>query len=221
MYDEIQNPEKYKGTKLKEYYYNQVNIYVNQADFHWAVFSGVWAPFGQASLLGNHPLLGFEFGSKYRKTYFNVSMYLKFANATNNYTFLLADSARVTNHFFGGYIELDCEREILKIRRNEFNILAGIAWDGFDTIETNTNDDRTDNDKGKSINSLNLNVGLGYRYIFKNSAYLGIRGKYNFVNYKNVGGTDLSGHTVTIAFVYGGFLNSMKSYNLERYNYHY
>lgn len=220
FYDELQNPDRYNGTKLKDYYYKQVNKYVNLAGFHWALFSGVWTPFGKASLLGSHPLLGFEFGSKYRKMYLNVSMYFKFSNAVNKYTFMLEDSARITNHFFGGYFGLDFERELIKVRKNEFNILAGISWDGFDTMESNTKDDRTDNDKGKSISSLNLNVGLGYRYIFKNSAYLGIRGKYNFVNYKNVGGTDLSGHTMTITIAYGGFLNSMKSYYLKQYNYH-
>jgi len=219
LYTEIQNPKKYNETKLKEYYYKLINKYVNQAEFHWSVSSGIWIPFDNASLLGNHPLLGFEFGSKYRKMNFNASIQFKFINSANKYTVIVDDSSRITNHFFGGYIGLDCEREIFKIRRNEFNVIGGIAWDGFGVLDKNINDDRTDNNDGKSINSLNLNVGLGFRYMFKNDAYIGIKGRFNFVHYNNTGGTDLSGNTMTIAFVYGGFLNNVKNYYLKLYKY--
>jgi len=219
LYNEIQKKEKYNNTKLKEYYYRLVNKYINLPEFHLSLFSGIWMPFDNAKLLGNHPLIGLEMGAKTRKTNYNLSGYLKFLQSANEYKIIFNDSIITSNYFFGGYVGFDIERELYKIKSNEFNFSAGIGYDGFSAVKTNTNDECIENDKGKSINSLNLNVGLGYRYNLKNNTYLGFRAKYNFVNYKNQGGTDLSGNTIIFTVIFGGFANDLKNDNLKLLNY--
>jgi hypothetical protein len=215
LFNELQNNGNYEGTKLKEYYYSLVNKYVDLPEFHWSLYSGIWIPLSNAKILGNHPIIGIELGCRYKKFNYNLSMNIKFSRSQDEYLIVLEDSVRKTNYFFGGYIGLDVEREIVKSNSNEIDLLIGIGYDGFSTINNNTSDDNPNNDVGKSINSLNLNTGLGYRYKFKNHTYFGLRAKYNFVNYKNSGGSNLSGNTLTIILAFGGFSNYKKNINLE------
>jgi hypothetical protein len=221
FYNELQSKDKYNGTKLKEYYFTLVNESLKLYEFNIAFYSGVWIPFSSANTLGVHPIIGLDAGCKYRKFIFNLSMYLKFAKTPNDYTVVAEDSLWTTDYFFGGYVGLDIEREIIKFGNNEIDFLIGVGYDGFGALDYSLADASDENDVGKNINSLNINTGLGYRYNFKGHSYLGIRGKYNFVNYKNTGGTDLSGNTASIVLVIGGFSNNKKYSGLKALNYKY
>jgi hypothetical protein len=221
FYNELQSKDKYNGTKLKEYYFKLVNESLKLFEFNIALYSGVWIPFSSATTLGVHPIIGLDAGCKYRKFIFNLSMYLKFAKTPNDYTVVAEDSLWTTDYFFGGYVGLDIEREIIKFGNNEIDFLMGVGYDGFGTLDYSLADASDENDVGKNINSLNINTGLGYRYNFKGHSYLGIRAKYNFVNYKNTGGTDLSGNTASIVVIIGGFSNNKKYSGLKALNYKY
>lgn len=218
--NEIQNTNHYDSSKIKTYYNKKVSKYINKPDFHYNILTGIWIPTGNAKLLGNHPLIGFQCGAKYKKTTFNLTIYFKFLKSKNDYQLIPNGSLDTSSHFFGGYIGADVEREIFKLKRNQFDLLGGIAWDGFDAINTDTKDNNPNNDKGHSINSINLNLGLGYKYNFSKKGYIALQGKYNFINYKNLGGTDMSGNAITIIFLVGGFTNTIKDYELKtlRYN---
>lgn len=221
FYNELQCKDKYNGTKLKEYYFKLVNESLNLYEFNIAIYSGVWVPFSRANTLGVHPIIGLDAGCKYRKFIFNLSMYLKFAKTPNDYMVVVEDSVWATDYFFGGYVGLDIEREIIKFGNNEIDLLLGVGYDGFGALDYSLADASTENDVGKTINSLNINTGIGYRYNFKGHGYLGVRGKYNFVNYKNIGGTDLSGNTASIVVIIGGFSNNKKYSGLKTLNYKY
>jgi hypothetical protein len=221
FFSEIQSKDKYKGTKLKEYYFDLVDRSINLPESHFAFYSGIWLPFDNANTLGVHPVIGLEGGCRFRKFNFNLSLYLKFVKTANEYTVMVKDSVYVTDYFLGGYVGLNIDREIFKYKKNEFDFLLGIGYDGFSALDYSTSDSNPDNDEDKSINSLNINTGLGYRYNFKSKTYVGLRCNYNFVNYINSGGTDLSGNTMTIVLVAGGFGNQKKSSNLEALHYKY
>jgi len=218
----IQNSNHYSNSMLYRYYFNEVDKYRFKPDAMYSIYSGVWIPTGNASLLGNHPLIGFQVGMRYKKTLFAANMDFKFINSPNPYLVIRDGELEPesTKHFFGGYIGGNIEQELFRLnKKNQFDLLAGIAFDGFDAIATNTNDNNPENDKGKSINSLNLNVGAGYKYFFTRNLFLAVQGKYNFVNYKNPGGTNLSGNTFTLTIAMGGFTNHIKDYNLRSLRY--
>jgi len=221
FFAEIQAKDKYNGTMLQEYYFSLVNRYLKLPESHISLFSGIWVPFDNANTLGVHPVLGLEGGLRYRKFNFNLSMYLKFIKTANEYTVMVEDSATVTDYFLGGYVGLNVDREIFKFNNHEFDLIVGIGYDGFSAINNSTSDENPNNDEGKSINSLNINTGLGYRYNFKSHTYIGLRGNYNFVNYINTGGTNLTGNTMTIVLVVGGFGNQKKQTNLETLKFKY
>jgi hypothetical protein len=79
---------------------------------------------------------------------------------------------------------------------NEIDLLGGIGLDGMDVLNIGKPEDP--NRITKSLNSLNLNLGIGFRHYFQNRTYWGIEARYNFVNFKNTGGTDLTGNTISI-----------------------
>jgi hypothetical protein len=217
---EIQTDTIYNNTEFKSYYYKRVDKYRYKADLNFNVFTGIWIPFDNAALLGNHPVLGFQIGAHFQKMTYNFTLAFRLLKSKNEYTILRNGNIETTDNFFGGYVGVDVEREIYRFGKNEFDILAGIGYDGFTSVITNTEDDNPDNDVGNSIGSINTNFGLGYRHHFSNRRYIGIQGKYNFVNYVNTGGTNLSGDNITISIFYGGFSNSQKDYELNelRYN---
>jgi hypothetical protein len=177
--------------------------------------SGIWIPFDNASLLGIHPLIGFQAGFRSKKMTYNLTLAFKFVESKNEYEILLDGNSVKTNTFFGGYIAADIERDILKFGKNEFDLLGGVGYDGFDAVNVNTEDDDPDNDVSHSINSVNINFGLGYRHYMRYKRYIGLQGKYNFVNYNNPGGTNLAGNTITITLVFGRFFNESKDYYLN------
>ena len=216
---EIQNDTIYSNTKFRSYYDKRVNKWKQKADLNINLFTGIWVPYGNASLLGNHPLLGMQVGGHKQKMTYNLTVAFRLGKSKNEYTILRDGNTETTDKFMGGYIGTDIEREILKFGKNEFDILAGVGYDGFASYMTNTEDDNPNNDVGHSISSLNTNFGLGYRYFYSNKSYIGVQGKYNIVNYVNTGGTNLTGDILTISIFYGGFINHQKDFELNELRY--
>jgi len=217
---EIRDNPIYNETKIKQLYLNEVNKYLDLPDYNVNLYAGVWMPTGNAKLLGNHPFVGFQTGVRFKKMTYNLNMGIKFLNSENEYQFQIDGIIDTSTYFFGGYLGADIERAIIKTERYQFDLLSGIAYDGFNVINSDTNDDNPDNDISRSLNSLNINFGLGYKHYFNRNGYIGVQGRYNFVNYNNSGGTDLSGNTITITFLFGGFSNPTEYQNLNALRYY-
>jgi len=216
---EFQHDTIYSKTGLSIYYYQRVDKYRYKPDFNLNFSAGIWVPFENASLLGNHPVVGMQGGIRSQKMTYNFSMAFRFLESKNDYAILKDGYVDTTNYFLGGYIGADIERSVFRIRKNEFSLLAGVGFDGFESLYTNTEDDNPDNDKGHPINSVNVNFGMGFRHYFPNKTYLALQGKYNFMNYGNQGGTNLAGNSLTVNLLYGRFSNKDKEYNLNELRY--
>jgi len=178
--EEISHDSIYQNTAIKLYYDHRINKYRYKPDYHMSMMSGIWIPFDNASLLGIHPLIGFQAGFRSKKMTYNLTLAFRFVESKNEYEILLDGNSVKTNTFFGGYIAADIERDILKLGKNEFDLLGGVGYDGFDAVNVNTEDDDPDNDVSHSINSVNINFGLGYRHYMRDKRYIGLQGKYNF-----------------------------------------
>jgi hypothetical protein len=76
--------------------------------------------------------------------------------------------------------------------------------DGFDAVKGSKNVE------GKSFFSLNINAGLGWRWLTRDGTYLGFEMRHNFNNYDNPGGTDLSGNSLTGRMLIGILKNDSK-----------
>ena len=179
------------------------------SDYHASLFSGIWVPNGNARLLGSHPLIGFQVGRKINTIYYNIGMNLKFLNSRNDFIVNYNDQLYETQFFIGVYLGVDVMKEILNYRQYRINICGGAGWEGVEVFDK-TFYTAYENVEQKVIHSLNLNMGLNWQLYFRNQNYIGLQMKFHYLNYSNPGGTDLSGNSITISFVFGGFMNYEK-----------
>jgi hypothetical protein len=211
--------ENFNGTKIQQYYLKAIKQNKNQVSIHLAILTGAWIPLGNLNTVGSHPYLGFRLGIKYWRLYADVALGFKFIKSPNTYQVYENDSLYDTEHFFGGYFALELGYELFSVKNSHFDLIGGVGYDGFDALKVdypNTNDDLS-----KSINALNINIGLGYKYFKNQGGYFGIEGKYNFVNYKNPLGTNLSGDVITINLIFGGIGNRYYPVTLKVLDYTY
>jgi hypothetical protein len=168
-------------------------------DVNMGLVTGLWIPTGNANLLGAHPQVGVYMGSKGCRFEPCFSFAFRFAPSDNDYTVRYQGSQYTTNEYLGWYMGVDLGYEFFYLRRHGFLLLGGAGWDAFQA--------KTFSDEEYVwINSINLNTGLGYRLYYKetaDSAYIEIDIKYNFLDYKNPGGTDLSGNAFSINILWG------------------
>lgn len=208
----------YGQSILIEEYEKNVERYVNLVEFHLAWITGAWIPTGDLRKLGTHPELGFQMGAKHKKMNYDLTIAFKFLKASNNYYAKRTESGSIpelTNHFFGGYAGFDIGRDVYSKNGHELQITGGIAFDGFDALKEDPDRDL----KSASTWTYNFNFGLGYRYYITNSLYLGLRAKYNVVDYSLTDVVDFTGHPITVQFTIGGVDNVFRNNNLRALKY--
>ncbi|OSZ77943.1 hypothetical protein CAP35_06640 [Chitinophagaceae bacterium IBVUCB1] len=217
MYIALQKQE-YKETSLAKEYYKLVNKYINKPDFNMAFLAGIWIPTGGIAKLGLHPDVGVQLGSKYRKVSIDMTIMFKFGNSPNPYyaTRVRSDKSTVlTDNFFGAYMGIDVGKDIWRKNNKELQMLFGAGVDGFDALEADT----IRNLKAESTWTYNINTGIGYRYYINNWTYVGMRVKYNIVDYALNGVINFNGHPITLTFCIGGLSNKNKRHGLEYLKY--
>lgn len=220
IFDSIQNPAIINWVGLQTTYNALVKHYLSLPEFNWSIMGGIWIPSGNASLLGIHPTLGGQVGIKKNRFTYNLTMAFKFLSSKEYYLTEYDGSLKSTNNFFGAYAGGDVSYEFLYLGKHPLYLNSGIAFDGFDAVESDNNGNNNNNKSGKTIESFNFNVGMGYRFMFRSRSYLAVQANYNFVNYQNSGGTDLSGNIITTGIIWGNFSNTVKNSELKnlRYN---
>lgn len=210
---ELKNPE------LVSEYHEKTSELTKKPDFHSEFLIGTWIPDAGLSGLGMHSTLGMKFGGRSGIIGYDLSMILRMNKMKDSIWVINQGELKKTNYYLGGYIGADFWVELFRIGNSELDLVAGLGYDGFDAVKTNTVDENPDNDEGTSIGCLNLNGGLGYRYNLKNHSYIGLELKYNRLNYNNPGGTTLDGNALSLHLSFGGFTNFIKYNKLERLRY--
>ena len=192
-------------TRIKELYLQEKK----SGYFHNEWMLGVWLPQSYLHILGVHPYVGYRLGVKYPKLTVDLALGVKVGNSPNTYQVYKDDNIWSTNYFLGWNVGMDAGYELFRLWNNSIDLIGGIAWDGINTLNQEKDDGCKTEMMTKYLHSLNLNVGLGYRFHFKNWRYLGIDVKYNFVNFKNPYGTNLGGNTYTVNLVIGNVFNEL------------
>lgn len=208
----------YEESSLAKEYNEAITYYTKMYEAHLSWLTGVWIPTGDLKQVGVHPELGFQAGIKHKKMNYDLTMAIKFLNSPNSFEARRPDSGGVlepTNHFFGGHIGFDIGRDIWTYKAHELQLTAGIAFDGFDVLK----EDTSNNLKSASASSYNFSIGPAYRYYINDKFYLGLRVKYNVVNYSMNNVIDFTGNPITIQFIFGGVNNEIRNENLKALKY--
>lgn len=210
--------DEYQRFELTKEYEEVVDTYANRAEYHMSLVTGIWIPTGDLKKLGCHPEFGFQIGAKHKKMNYDVILAIRFLNSANEYYAQRPDSdlpPELTDHYLGAHIGFDVGRDLLAKKGHEIQLTGGIAMDGFDALE----DDKEKDLENASIWSYDFNIGLGYRYYFTNSFYLGLRAKYHVVDYTRGNIIDFTGNPITIQFIIGTVNGEARNANLKAMKY--
>ena len=166
---------------------------------HWQLQTGIWIPNGSSRLLGEKLETGGSIGIRDNSWGVDLTGLARMLNSKNNYFVEINDTLAQTDFFFGYFLGLDIEREIVHWGCFEFEGFAGIGYDGIETSNS-------ENDKEhKTLGAFNFNLGLNNRIFFNKTRnyYLGLKARYNIANHKNKGGSDLSGNSFSLCLTFG------------------
>lgn len=212
IFHELQE-EKYSNSIIASEYVNEVNRVKALTEAHFGWITGLWIPTGQLKALGSHPDIGFLAGWKKEKWNYDFILAFKFLKTKNEYFAFRKSSntPEATDHFFGGQIGFEIGRDLLTVRNHEFQLISGLAMDGIDVLE----EDEGQGLEARSIVSYNFNIGLGYRVYTNGKFYLGLRAKYNVIDYTINNAIDLTGNAFSFQFVIGNVSNAFKSNSLK------
>jgi hypothetical protein len=199
--NEYPDHPKFSNSRLARFKENHANEVKRSSRAHVSIMAGIWMPTGNASLLGNHPEIGFQLGFKKLKNRFDLGLAFRFIRSANSYQILRNGQLVDSRHFFGGLVGLEYAREFHSRKNHFIEVIGGFGADGFDVW----NSDKEDAEimKPLSIWTFNVNGGFQYNLMMKQTTYLSLRTQYHFVRYNNKGGTSLSGNAITAGLVLG------------------
>ncbi len=195
----------YDGSVIQAMYLQRHKKANKIPSMNMGILLGSWVPNGSLSILGTHPAIGLVIGKRARRWMADLNVNVRVGDAPNFYTFRYEDSLYKTKRFLGLYMGIDGAFEVLRDKKGEINLLTGM---GYDALSINY-----DKVVQLPIPSFNFNFGLGYRIFIPGKehdmsikcTYLNIQVKYNYINYQNHGGTELTGNALTASIIYGAF----------------
>ncbi len=209
---------EYNGTVIQRAWRTAKADRASLRGFSLGLTSGAWMPTGNLSLLGPKPYVGFLIGGRAPKYSIEFAMLCKFLNSANPYLVNEGDTLYTTQHHFGAYVGLDGMYELAGKRRNRLEALGGLGIDVMDVLSATG---KTKAPTTKTLVSVNINAGLGYRLILTDKvrvvvkygrsvqevkrSYLCVQVKYQYLHYNNKGGTPLDGGGWLIGLIYGGY----------------
>lgn len=203
---EIKDPEK--EIRNNEIKYPDLSVLLKQQDekerngfrTNYAILAGVWVPTGNLSLLGIHPSVGGQLGFRDRHNELDFTLQFRFLKSADTYTVKRDGSYYERDAYFGGYLGLDYTYYFASTTSFDAGFIAGAGYDGFDITGSEYYNDYL---RPLSIGSFNANGGIRMNFFLSKDFYLGLQGKYNWINYANPGGTNLNGDAFSFDLIIG------------------
>ena len=169
---------------------------------HWGGTLGWWSPVGKLRTLGHHPQAGFIAGGTMSGFLLGFQMSVGFLNTPVHYVAIVDGELYETRHFTQVYLGAHGGVRLFSDPLNALYVTAGAGYDGIDPLNYAIWQENS-TDLSQMINSLNLNTGFTYKRTIGEQRFFSVMLRYNFLNYRNRGGTDLSGDVITVGFAYG------------------
>lgn len=214
------NSNEYHGTTIQNSYNETINNFRKMPDGNIAIGAGIWMPVGVLSFLGPHPFAKIDLGINGKILSSNISIQCRFTESKNSYIVdsvnKLTDTLRSRRHF-SAYLGFEPGFNLIKKEKIEFSIISGIGLDVFKAFYPQDYPEGTEENDANpiSFSALNLNLGLSLKLKNPRGGYWGFSARYEFLNYENPRGSDLSGDAISFSISRGILENSVKKQNLE------
>ena len=188
-----------EDSSLHEIFWEKRRDYKNDVDFQFQIFSGAYLPVGNLGSIGYHLIIGGAFFS-FQTAIFQLDLVgsLRLLSSMDKYTVMVMNTEQETDYYFGRYLGVEVSCAVFRSNIVDIQLLAGLGYEDFNTLSYSY-------ELQKWLRTFNVNTGLGLRiYSFKKiNSFINIQARYNFLFYKNDGGTDLSGGACAIRIGFG------------------
>lgn len=201
-----------ESSLLKESYSSILEQTKRTWESHYSINTGMYLPYGNISLFGIRPTIGWSGGGRSKKHNVNLITELRFGPSSEEYDYLDQNELITDDTFYIIYFGLIYSYDIFRSKKFEFALSFG------PTYETNMieNIDQDVDGDGVYLPSFGFAPGFDIRYNFgKRGEYIGFHFRFNSVNYRNPGGTQLDGQYVNLRLVYGQFKNKKRTKRLD------
>lgn len=179
---------------------------------HIAFVTGLVRYAGNASVFGDRVNLGIVAGGKKVRHNYDIVWSFRVGPSRRAYTFQYQDSLINHRKWTGMYLGGEYTFDVIDTRLIDIGLSAGLGYDRITALTA-------ENDLGedpKFLNSFNRNVGVGIKYrVHDDGLYYGVQFRYNWVDYRNPGGSPLDGEYFNVRFLVGSISNSTRKHRLE------
>ncbi len=208
---------KFQSSIIGKKYLASKNFHNKIHGFSSNIQMGMWLPNGPLSTLGSHPYIAYNLGGRGEVIMVDFTFGLRFGDAKNNYTVLKDGIYYNSNNYISWFTGVDIGCKLFRTRRSEFDCLVGLGYEEIQTLYEPVAEDVANT---QSVKSFYANAGLAYKIYVRDAvikgkhkrSYFSLQAKYNYVNYNNRGGTDLTGNALIIGLVYGSYTHGYIKY---------
>lgn len=201
---------KYEPTVLGRKYVASKNYHNKMHGFSSNIQMGMWLPTGPLSTLGSHPYMAYNLGGRGEVIMADYTFGFRVGDAKNYITVLKDGTYYNSKNYISWFTGADLGCKLFRTRKSELDFLVGLGYEEIQTLY-----EPVENDVAitQSVKSFYANAGLAYKIYVRNTvrnnkhvrSYFSLQAKYNYVNYDNKGGTDLTGNALIIGLVYGSY----------------
>ncbi|MCL3780612.1 hypothetical protein EMN47_09470 [Prolixibacteraceae bacterium JC049] len=202
--------EKYSSQPLHHKMIEKQNNWLIDLKGLFAITAGIWIPSSKLSVLGTHPTLGINMGVSNRKLQVYFTAELRTGDSKEDYRVVNEDLTVNTRDYLGGYVGFQGSYPLIENNQHKLRALLSLGWESIHTSSSETEMDAF----AKSIKSFAPGIGLSYRFASFKQLQLASSIRYDFLNFKNSGGTALNGNALTISlqlFIHSGKTKKMSS----------
>lgn len=207
--------EKYKDTPIQLSYTKALAKLKYYEGLYFAVYGGTWVPTNNLSRLGVHPEIGIKVGYFVNRFSFDLLFGLRFLDAPEDYRVLKNDSIYESDQHTGIQVGGQMSYTLIKGIKNQFDVTSGLAYDQINMISG----DQEAGIDPVTIRSLNINIGLEYRYYYNIKNYFALNCSYNFLSYENNINDNLFGNAVSLRLIWGFTEGHTRKNALQRMGY--
>ncbi len=211
--------DKMKNTAMQKQFLQRKKNMLSENGAHFQLRTGAWLPMLGASKLGINSVIGFTLGGTYGKAnILELALEAKLgATPTDSVMVYYKDSLYATDYISGFYLGLEFDKTIWRSPnlRHRFGWRTGIGYDHLNVLPESLRnvqdpnpDDGTASTPRKYLPTVIANTGLTYNLRVTNVCHLGVLGKYNYTNYRNVRGTDIGGPNFSALFLISFYVNN-------------
>ncbi len=185
----------YQNLAIQAEYNDLIVMLNNEREIWFGLTAGVWMPTGNLmETIGAHASFGITGGFSQNKNYYDFSFMVRVGNSSKPYNYRDDDTVYTTSDFSGVHAGFGYGRSIYSSLNHNILVKAGIAYEEITIIHK---DAESETDPVKTL-SLNLNVGISYRFYLPSSNCVELDLRYHVLDFKNNVNNSFSGDAITL-----------------------